>query len=64
MNKVASHLYLLRGSKRLFADVRAVSSATGISMAAFIRDAVLHALGETNVQPESPKNQKNKKESS
>lgn len=42
------HAYLLRGSAQLFADARAMSDASGMSMAAFIRDAVSRALIEAS----------------
>lgn len=50
MSKVVSHAYLLRGSPSLFADVRAVSLATGVSMAVFIRGAIDRALVEANAR--------------
>ena len=44
------HAYLLRGSAQLFADARAMSEASGMSMAAFIRDAVSRALIEASAR--------------
>lgn len=48
--EVAMHAYLLRGSARLFAETRAMAAASGVSMAAFIRDAVSRALVEANAR--------------
>lgn len=48
--EVAMHAYLLRGPAQLFAETRAKSSAFGVSMAAFIRDAISRALVEANAR--------------
>ncbi|WP_338339164.1 hypothetical protein [Xanthomonas euvesicatoria] len=48
--EVPMHAYLLRGSMQLFAETRAMSAASGVSMAAFIRDAVSRALIEASAR--------------